>query len=228
MAAHLKRWCGPAKSGWDCSFWNRKGRSRSQNVTLRERRSNATRTHSPGSLEPADCASRTHTPGQSTTARSGSMHAPCRRPGLRRDRKSSVRTRCTKTNGPRPWSTRAPGEFRLRLLWRSSRSVSWNSPSLHVCRPRQPGFDIFPIFFKQFALARSHRTGTPASTAAVRRRISITVARTDEARMGKFPGSPPISGASPHADVCLSRGAPSQSAFSKTAEVFTRAYPSRR
>lgn len=146
MAAHLKRWCGPAKSGRDCSFWNREGHSRSQNVILQERRSNATRTHCLGSLEPADRASRTHTPGQSTTARSGSMHAPCRRPGPRSDRKSSVRTRCTKTNAPRLWSTRASGEFRLPMLWRSSRSVSWNCPFLHVCRSRQPGFDIFPIF----------------------------------------------------------------------------------
>src|ERR1700741_576681 len=32
-------------------------------------------------------------------------------------------------------------------LWRSSHSVSWLLPSLHVCRLRNAGFDILPNFF---------------------------------------------------------------------------------
>jgi hypothetical protein len=92
---------------------------------------------------------------------------------------------------------------------------------LHVCRPGASGCDIFSIFCSNVLV----RVRIEVRCQPVQR---LSCACTDEVRTRKFRSCPALPVTSARADVCPSRARALQSVFSNTAEVFTRAYPSRR
>jgi hypothetical protein len=93
---------------------------------------------------------------------------------------------------------------------------------LHVCRPGAAGCEIF-LNYEAICFARMNRSPMPTGYKG------CLYACTDEVRTRKFRSRPALPVTSARADVSPSRRAGTlQSVFSNTAEVFTRAYPSRR
>jgi hypothetical protein len=94
-----------------------------------------------------------HTPDRSTSGQSRSTYALCHKPGPHGYTQWQlpslwVPMKGAPTKALRPGQSSVPGGFRLMKLWRSSLSLSFFSLPLHVCRLKEPEFDIFPELFQ--------------------------------------------------------------------------------